>query len=323
MRTAVIGAGAMGSLAAYLLHRAGMEVVVYERREERLRRLREEGVTLRGYVEGRFAPLLGEAGRAAAPYDVMVLAVEAGHTGEALRPLSPYVHRDTVYLSLQEGFAAAELAALVGAARTVVALAWASAEEVASGAVEVERLKALRVGRFGVQSAGAYAGLPPMLAGAFPCEVETVADIDAATWGRLQGAAAVSGICAVAGMEPIEARGDGRLDRLCREAAEECRVVAAAVGVELPQLQSPWMEAIWERLKPPMLKRALAGEATEVAWMSGRVVETARAHGVPVPVHGAIFTLVREIEGGRHRPGKTAVSELLRRVGENKGMSLQ
>ncbi len=323
MRVAVIGGGAMGSLAAYLLHRAGVEVVIYERREERSRRLREEGIVLRGAVEGHWAPVPVEEGTAPAAYDVMVLAVEAGMTGEALRPLSPFVHRDTRYLSLQEGFAAAELASLVGAERAIAALAWVSAEEAPTGVVEVEGLEALRLGWFGSEKARALADLSSAFAEVCPCEVEPAPDIDAVAWLRLQSAASVSGICAVAGSAPREARLDERLDKLCREATEECRAAASAVGVELPPQDSPWREAVWERLRPPMLRQALAGRATEVAWMSGRIVETARGSGVPVPVHGAMLTLLREIEGGRHRPGEAAVRELMRRVEENRGMSLQ
>ena len=41
MRVAVIGAGAMGSLVSILLHESGAEVVVYEKREERVAWLRE------------------------------------------------------------------------------------------------------------------------------------------------------------------------------------------------------------------------------------------------------------------------------------------
>ncbi|NPV58156.1 MAG: ketopantoate reductase family protein [Actinobacteria bacterium] len=323
MRAAVIGAGAMGSLAAFLLHSAGVEVVLYESREERRSLLRERGIVLRGAIEGGFAPEVGEAGKAEAPFDLMVLAVDAGQTGGALRPLSPFVHRDTAYLSLQDGFAAAELASLVGAERTLVALAWISAEELPSGEVEVEGIRALKLGCLAEEEGGWLEELSAALGRTCPCGVEAVPDVDAGTWSRLQGAAAVSGVCAVAGMAPLEARADGRLDVLCREAAEECRRSAAAVGVELPVQESPWDEAVWGALRPPMLKRVEAGEATEVAWMSGRIVEKARSTGLPVPVHGAIFTLVREIEGGRHRPGEAAARELERRAEEDRGMSLQ
>ena len=322
MRTAVIGAGAVGSLAAWLLHLGGAEVVLYERREERLRRLREEGIVLRGAVEARFRPRLGEEGEMPAPFDLMVLAVDAGRTGEALRPLSPFVHRGTAYLSLQDGFAAAELASLVGGERTFVALPWLSAEETSTGEVEVEELRALVLGPF----AGVGAEELERMAGLFarcPCGVDMETGVIGNIWERLMYAGPVSGICAVAGTAPGEARRDARLDELCGEAAEECLRVALAAGVELPRPGSVWDGAVWRKLRPPMLRRVEGGGRTEVDWMSGRVVETAREAGVPVPVHGAILSLVRELESGRHRPGEAAVRELARRAGEERGMSLQ
>jgi 2-dehydropantoate 2-reductase len=71
-----------------------------------------------------------------------------------------------------------------------------------------------------------------------------------------------------------------------------------------------------------MLLDLEAGRKTEIEYLSGRVVERARAARVPAPVHGAILSLVGEVSSGRHHPGEIAVRELKRRVMEEKGMSL-
>ena len=139
MRVAVIGAGAMGAVASLLLYDAGAEIVVYERREERVAHIRDRGICVRGALEGDAFPHIGKAGEAVAPFDMMVFAMGAGETGDALRPLSPFVHRDTTYISLQDGNAVTGLAGLVGEERAFAALAWVSAFETPGGEVEIGR----------------------------------------------------------------------------------------------------------------------------------------------------------------------------------------
>ena len=76
---------------------------------------------------------------------------------------------------------------------------------------------------------------------------------------------------------------------------------------------------MWSRVKPPMLIDVEAGRKTEIDHMSGHIVTHARARGIAVPVHGAILTLVREMESGRHRPGEGAVKELKRLASIERG----
>ncbi len=322
MRIAVIGAGAMGSLACLLLGDAAQDITVYEARAERAAAVAEGGIRVRGDVEGRVFPRVGRIGEAGAPYDAIILAVGAGASGDALRPLSPFVHRHTVYLSLQDGDAASILAALVGEERTLAGLAGVSAREGEDGVVEVEEYRSLVLAPYAGGGEGALRELAQALRPLRPGRVTLAGDLEEEVWKRLCPAAAVSGVCAVSGMAPREARGLRELDELCAEAAGECAKAAARAPGEGGPLSSPWREAVWERIKPPLLLDLERGRETEIEQLSGRVVERARAAGIPVPVHGALLSLVKEISSGRHRPGDLAVKELQRRVAEEKGMSL-
>lgn len=322
MRVAVIGAGAMGSLASLLLHTSGVEVVVYEQREERVIWLRENGTRVRGAVNGEVLPQIGLPGEVTAPYDVIVLAVGAGEGGEALRLLSPCVHRDTVYLSLQEGSAVSELAGMVGDERAYGAMAWVSAVETPGGEVEVEEFRSLVLGGFPPGGEARIAGLAEALRAASPGGFQITSDLKREVWKRLTAVAAVSGLCAVSGSVPEEARRSEEIDRLCGEASRECNRVAAAIGVKVAVSSSPWEEAVWSRIKPPLLRDVESAKRTEVAYLSGSIVAQARLTGVRVPVHSAISSLVRELESGMRRPGEASVKELVRRITEEKGMSL-
>jgi 2-dehydropantoate 2-reductase len=322
MRVAVIGAGAMGSLVSILLHESGADVVVYEKREERVAWLRENGVRSRGAVDGGFMPEIGIPGEAAAPYDLLVLAVGARDSGEALRPLSPYVHRDTIYLSLQEGSAVGELAGMVGGDRAFAAMAWVSATESPDGEVEVEGYRSLVLGCELPGNEARISGLAEALQASSPGAVSVTADLDKEIWRRLAAAAAVSAMCAVSGEVPDEARKIEAVDRLCGETSVECVSVAAADGVELTVPGSPWEEAIWRDIPPPLLRDIMAGRKTEAAFLSGYIDARARATGTRGPLNSAAASLLREIESGTRRPGDESVKELARRSEEEKGMSL-
>jgi len=322
MRVAVIGAGAMGSLACLLLCEAGMEAVVYELRGQRAAQIEERGILVRGDISGTAAPAVGKTGMPGAPYDLIVLAVGAGETGDALRPLSPFVHRDTIYLSLQDGNAAAALAVLVGEERAFAALARVSAFEKPDGEIEVEDFRLLVIGACVPGREGVIAPFVDAVEAVRPDRTFLAPDLEVEVWKRLESAAAVSGLCAVSGAIPQEAREARGLDRICEEAAEECRRVAASAGWENAEPGSPWEDAVWRAVKPPMLRDIEAGRKTEIAFMSGRIVEQAREAGLAVPLHSTLLTLVRELESGRHKPGEAALKELERRIDEERGMSL-
>ncbi len=322
MRAAVIGAGAMGSLFSMLLHRSGAEVVVYEKRRDRAAWLRENGIRLRGAVGGGFMPEIAMPGEAAAPYDLLVLAVGARESGEALRPLSPYVHRDTIYLSLQEGSAVGELAGMVGGDRAFAAVAWVSAMEMPGGEVEVEGYRSLVLGGDLPGNEAKITALAESLQASSYAAVSATADLDREIWKRLSAAAAVSAMCAVSGEVPVVARRIEEIDSLCGEISAECVEVATAAGAELSAPVSPWDDAVWHDIAPPMLRDIAAARRTEVTYLNGYIEAQARANGLRAPSNSAAASILREMEAGTRRPGGDSLRELARRIEEEKGMSL-
>jgi 2-dehydropantoate 2-reductase len=322
MRIAVIGAGAMGSLISYLLDAGGMEVVLYDSREERIADIREGGIRLRGEIEGQRSVEARGEGEPAPPFDVMITAAPAGDAAGLLRPISPFVHRDTLYLSLQEGSAVEELAQVVGAERTGAAFAWVSAALTPSGEVDVEEFRSMVIGPYLPGEGDELSSLVEVLKDETKGKAVLAGDLDREKWLRLSSAAAVSALCCVTGAPPEAIRGREDVDSVCREAARECMQVAVEQGIEPGTQNSPWEEAVWSKLKPPMLLALESGGSTEVEFLSGYIVERSRSSGRPPPFHSAMYSLVKEIEAGERRPGDGSFKELQRRIEEEKGMSL-
>jgi 2-dehydropantoate 2-reductase len=322
MRVAVVGAGAMGSLVSYLLETAGAELVLYESRETRLADIRTNGIRLRGAIDGRVFPEVRSPREPAAPFDLIILAVAAGDEGAALRPLSPLVHRETRYLSLQEGSAVEELARMVGDDRAGGAVSLVSAVETSSGEVDVEEFRSIVIGGFLPRGEPEFSSLVNMLNAGLAWRAELVTDFDREIWKRLEACAAVSELCGVLGAAPEEIKSIQGVNTLCEEAAGECRSLAASAGLEIPASVSPWEDAVWKWIKPPLLRDLESARRTEVECLSGHIVNRARARGKAVPVHSALYSLTKELESGKRHPGEASLKELQRRIEEEKGMSL-
>ncbi len=330
MRVAVVGAGAVGGTASHLLSTGGCEVTLFEAREERRKELLLRGVRLRGALEGESRPKVLAPGTFETPFDAVILAVGAHLTAEALRPLSPLVHRDTFYLSLQEGSAVDELVGLVGADRAFAALQWLSAAPGGEGEIEVEEVRFLVLGQgLGAQGLGGKGGavngfyrLVSILEDVLPGRVRRTEDLRLEVWRRLASVTGMSLFCALTGRTPRELRSVAEAAHWLREAEEECRKVAASRGIDLPASDSLFGEAVWDRLPPPMLRDVVSGRSTERPFLSGYVLREAEEAGIRAPLLRALHSLVAEAERGERRPGEDNLGELRRRVDEERGMSL-
>lgn len=313
-------------MAAHLLSVGGCEVTLFEAREGRREELLSLGVRLRGALEGESWPRVLAPGALEAPFDAIVLAVGAHLTAEALRPLSPLVHRDTFYLSLQEGSAVNELSGLVGAERAYAALSWLSAAPGEGGEIEVEEVRCLVLGGVaGDRERGAGRGfsrLVSVLEDVLPGRVRRAADLEAEVWRRLASVTGVSLLCALTGRTARELRNVSKADDWLREAYVECRSVAASRGIDLPAAFSGWREAVWNRLPPPMFRDIVSGHPTELPFLSGHVLREGGKAGIRAPVLRALHSLVAEEERGERGPGEDNLGELRRRVEEERGMSL-
>lgn len=317
MRVAVLGGGAVGSVLSLLIS-PGAEVVVYEADPARRDRLRSEGLILRGALDGTVEVELGEAGVPVEPFDLMLIAVPAQYTAEALRKVSPFVHRETRYISAQDGLVISELEGLVGAPRSASLTLWLSAGLSEDGSVEVEELReaALLVGEgFDPDAADTFTGT---LSKYVKVRVLEGAEAQAELARRTAVSSVLNSLCAVANRCPALLREDegarSMAERACREAVE-------ALGIEGDDVD-PFRDGVWDRLMPPMSIHLARHGKTEVEYLSGEILRKGREKGMRLPVQRSLYTIVKEMEAGRVPAGEKAFRELFRRVEEDEGLGL-
>jgi 2-dehydropantoate 2-reductase len=141
-------------------------------------------------------------------------------------------------------------------------------------------------------------------------------DLRPAQWSKLIFNATVNTVAALTDLPHVSAfaarNHEADLGHLVHDLMDEGKAVAAAAGVALHD--DPWemnVEAVrrGETLAaegqyahvPSMLEDVRAGRPTEIDFITGALLREGEKHGVPVPLHTAMYRLVKAREGERER----------------------
>ena len=128
-------------------------------------------------------------------------------------------------------------------------------------------------------------------------------DLRPAQWSKLIFNATVNAVAALTGLphEPRFAQLDEPTDLgfLVRDLMDEGKAVAAAAGIALGE--DPWEMNVHatqrgSRHYPSMLEDVEAHRPTEIDLITGALVREGERHGVPVPLHTALYRLVKAKE---------------------------
>ncbi len=124
MRILIIGAGAIGGIFGGHLTRFGESVLLVDRSMEHVRAMQREGLRIDGPLgEYRVRVKSTTPGELAGEFDLVLLAVKAQHTADALEQIPSHLAPDGFAVSMQNGLATKEMMAeRISAARTVGAM---------------------------------------------------------------------------------------------------------------------------------------------------------------------------------------------------------
>ncbi|WP_378953262.1 ketopantoate reductase family protein [Pelosinus sp. sgz500959] len=119
MRTAILGAGALGIIIGALMTKNGKEVDLIDSFKENVDALNANGATVTGNLK------LHQSVKALTPeemtgtYDLILLLTKQTANETALPKLLPYLHKDSVVCTLQNGVPEDSVASYVGKERTI------------------------------------------------------------------------------------------------------------------------------------------------------------------------------------------------------------
>jgi 2-dehydropantoate 2-reductase len=308
-RVCVVGGGVIGSLyAAHLARRVGVSVLT--RREEHAEALRRDGLRVSGKHDFT-APLDATADPARlGAADLVILATKAPDVEDAARRLTGCFEGAPV-MTIQNGLGAEEIVRAHGERPLVSAVTFMSGVRHSDTHVEYELDTETWL--------GPYAGTVPYerveevrdLLVACGLRAKAFPDLRPAQWSKLIFNATVNTVAALTDL-PHVAQFAAReratdLGHLVHGLMDEGKRVAAAAGVELHE--DPWEMNVLAVRKgateaaagqyahvPSMLDDVRSRRHTEVDFITGALVREAERAGVPVPLHTAMYLLVKARE---------------------------
>jgi 2-dehydropantoate 2-reductase len=308
-RVCVVGAGVIGSLYAAHLAR-DLEVSVLTRRAEHADALNADGLRISGKSDFT-ARLRATADPAELPdFDLGIVATKATQLEEAAAALAGRFPAATL-MTIQNGLGAEELVRTRGDWPLLSAVTFMSGVRHADTHVEYELDTETWLGPFAGTATYEQAQEVEELLVAAGLHARAFPDLRPAQWSKLIFNATVNSVSALTDLPHVGAfaarDGETDLGNLVHDLMDEGKAVAAAAGVSLHE--DPWemnVHAVHrgETLAaqghyahvPSMLEDVRAGRPTEVDFITGALVGEAAKHGVQVPLHTAMYRLVKARE---------------------------
>jgi len=301
MKVVVAGAGAIGSLLAGHLAQVA-DVTVLTRREEHATALRENGLRVSGRSDFT-AQLTATADpfRLAEDTELAILACK----GTDLEPLAATLEGrlpGATVMTIQNGLGAEEIVAAHGGWPLLSAVTFMSGTRHADDHVEYVLDTATWIGPFRDTTETDARRVAELIERA-GLKAEAFHDLRPAQWSKLVFNATVNGVAALTGLPHdfhfAETERLSDLGHLVRDLVDEGRAVAMAAGVQLHD--DPWEMNVLatergDRHFPSMLEDVEARRPTELESINGALVREARLRGVQVPLHEALYRLVKARE---------------------------
>lgn len=323
MQVTIVGAGAIGGTTGAYLARAGHAVSFCDIVEEHVAAINDHGLTIRGWAEeftinaSAFRPdeLRG-------PLDLVILAVKAQHTEQAMRTIAPLLAADGVVVSMQNGLNEQVIAAAIGGERTIGCLVNFSADYLEPGLIHYGGPGAIKVGELDGRITPRLEQLRGLLAAMGT--VEITSNIWGYMWGKLgYGNMLYATALADASMADV-------IDRyrpLMIELAAEIYEVAERLGVRpepfdgvepalyYPHVGRDWaaiqqsIDALVARRRRDQKQRSgiwrdlmVRRRGTEVGDHLGPIIRHADALALPLLLTRRVAQLIGDLEAGRTKP---------------------
>jgi 2-dehydropantoate 2-reductase len=298
-RVCVVGAGVIGSLyAGHLAEVADVSVLV--RRPEHAEALNEHGLRITGNTD-RHAVVTATSDPSTLDADLCIVATKGTHLDAAAAVLEGRLPSATV-MTVQNGLGAEEIVRAHGEWPLLSAVTFMSGTKHSDTHVEYILDTETWIGpHSGTTEADAQATADLLVSAGL--KARAFADLRPAQWSKLIFNATVNSVAALTHLPHdhhfAETERPYDLGRLVAGLMDEGKAVAAAAGI--PLHDDPWEMNVHATQHgsahyPSMLEDVEARRPTELELITGSLVREAQRNGVPIPLHEAMYALVKGVE---------------------------
>ena len=327
MRTAIYGAGSLGTVLGAYLTQDHIDVDLINRNRAHVEALKRNGAHITGTVEMTVPvrALLPE--EMAGKYDIIFLMTKQLNNRETVAFLKDFLADDGILVTLQNGIPEDGIAEIVGADRTVGCVVEWGATMTAPGEsmlTSVPDSLSFHMGGMPGIPADRLEKVKAVLEHMCPVELET--NLPGARWSKLLINATFSGIGTVIGGTFSAVTADPAARDLAARCMKEVIDVGRAAGVTFAPVQGkdiiklfywkgPVKKAFAKLIMPVAMKKHAAiepsmlrdlknGRKCEINAINGAVCAAGRKVDVPTPVNSRIVEIITRMENGELQPGK-------------------
>ena len=303
MKIAIVGTGAMGSVYAGLLGKAGHEVWAIDIWQEHIDAIAGSGLAVSGasgsYVVDNLH--VGYAPADAGTCDVYVIATKAADVEAVAAEIAPLLAPDSVVMAFQNGLGAGErVAQRIAEDHIVIGIAEGFGSSIPEpGHVHHEGMRLIRIAEMN----GGLSGRVQRIAQAWHeagFNVRAFDDVTLMIWEKFLCNVTLSAPCAVFDVTVGELMADPEAWKVALGCTAEAYRLGVAMGVQFP-FEDPLhyvaeFAATIPNASPSMRLDRLAGRRSEVDVINGQVVALSREFGLETPYNETLCAILRRRE---------------------------
>jgi 2-dehydropantoate 2-reductase len=299
MHFLVVGPGAMGSLFAARLQKAGFEVTLLDYIRERATRINDQGIQVEGITGNYKVKVPTTTGSIPKPPDLVLICVKAYDTREAALNIKSRLKPETAVVTLQNGVGNLEiLEEVFGGDRVLGGVTAEGATLLGPGRIRHAGRGETIIGPSGNPGTPANKMVDAFNRAGF--QTRSVNNVKDLIWGKLIINVGINALTAITRLK------NGRLPELdgtrlvMKEAVKEAVAVANAKNIKLPY--SDPVDRVTEVCRATagniasMLQDVLRAKLTEIDFINGAIVREGRALGIPTPVNFTLTSLLQVIQ---------------------------
>ena len=299
-RVCVVGAGVIGSLFAAHLAQA-TDVLVLTRRREHAEALNEHGLRVSGRSELHARVMAFDDPDALPGFDLAIVATKATGLEQAAKSFEGRFPEATV-MTVLNGLGAEEVVRRYGDWPIVSAVTFMSGTKHADTHVEYILDTETWLGPYEDTPFASVQEIADLLV-RVGLKAQALPDLRPAQWSKLIFNATVNSVAALTRLPHdrhfAERDEPTALGHLVHGLVDEGKAVADATGITLRD--DPWEMNVLATQRgsahyPSMLEDVAAHRPTEIELITGALVREADRHGVPVPLHEALYSLIKAKE---------------------------
>jgi 2-dehydropantoate 2-reductase len=302
MKTAIVGAGAMGSLFGALLSEGGNDVRLYDVWQEHVDAINQSGLQIeREGIRRSVRIAATNSPQEIGPNDLVILFVKSTQTKTASDVARQLAGESGLVLTLQNGMGNADvIAEKIDPARILAGTTSHGATLLEAGSIRHAGIGPTTLGAWSTSEEGLEnAQRVADIFTAAGIETQAVEDVHSVVWNKLLINIGINAITALTGIKNGQLLDLESTREISRAAVQEAMGVARAVNVRINQ---DAVEHVLEVAQATAANRSSMGQdvdnrrQTEISTINGYIVQEAERLGLDAPVNRTLTALVETLQ---------------------------